>query len=312
MRVTGSSVCTPHVPAGTMELRCLPTETPTTASTCSMDPLYDNCPPFAQRVKPREKGVERGIACPFVSRFPGASSPPPGVVPALAEVHPLVCGGEAGTLPESCSSSCRGGLGRPAWEEEPRGGRKKPTEQGCGWGPKDGVCLKQSPSPSLSEEHRSALSLYDNLLDAEVTGSHRPLFDVETSVQDWQEHMCQAWAPEEIQELMQADAEREDKNMWSSCDVTQNPGKHQDPELDSGSCTSAPEDLTLPENSSKLLQTKLKWPPAAHQRLPSLSPKVPPPPPLADPSASALRSLLTSLQQQILRQREDYEAQIIR
>ncbi|XP_004073366.1 uncharacterized protein LOC101161317 [Oryzias latipes] len=301
-----------------MELRCLPIESPTTASTCSMDPLYDNCPPFAQRVKPREKGMQSGISCASVSRFQGTGSPPPGVVPALAGVHLLVCGGEAGALPESCSSSCRRGLGRPAWKEEPRGGREKPKEQGRGWGAKDGVFLKQSPCPSLSEEHRSALSLYDNLLDADTTGSHRPLFDVETSVQDWQEHMYQAWAPEEMQELMQAEAEKEDKNKWS-CDLIQNPGKgeqQQDPELDSGSCMSAQQDSKLDlENSPKLLQTKLqvKWPPAAdqHHRLPSLSPKEPPPPPLADPSASALRSLLTSLQQQILRQQEDYEAQIL-
>ncbi|XP_061691666.1 uncharacterized protein LOC133509046 [Syngnathoides biaculeatus] len=39
--------------------------------------------------------------------------------------------------------------------------------------------------------------------------------------------------------------------------------------------------------------------------------KVPPPLPLADPSASALRSLLTNLQQEIVRQHQVYETRIV-
>ncbi|XP_061901909.1 rho GTPase-activating protein 24-like [Entelurus aequoreus] len=41
------------------------------------------------------------------------------------------------------------------------------------------------------------------------------------------------------------------------------------------------------------------------------APKVPPPLPLADPSASALRSLLSNLQQHIIKQQEVYEARIV-
>uniref|UniRef100_A0A1A8BJM8 Uncharacterized protein n=1 Tax=Nothobranchius kadleci TaxID=1051664 RepID=A0A1A8BJM8_NOTKA len=71
--------------------------------------------------------------------------------------------------------------------------------------------------------------------------------------------------------------------------------QEQDPELDSGPCESVQE--------NQLSQTDCLWPPVKH-------PKTPPPVPLADPSASALRSLLTGLQQQIIRQREEYEARL--
>lgn len=90
----------------------------------------------------------------------------------------------------------------------------------------------------------------------------------------------------------------------------------QDPEPDSGSCIfkeHLPVSLLQAQVAvcSQVCQTE-PWPPEEAQHPESWSARVPPPVPLADPSASALRSLLTSLQQQIVRQREEYEERIIR
>lgn len=333
-----------------MELHCLPTETPTTASSCSTDPLYDNCPPFAQRERAREREMESRVVCPAVTRLPGPCSPPPGLAPAVAEIQTVVSGGRGpGTWPDHSYCSWRGGLGRPAWEAErgagihrARGGERG-GDQGCSWGVEDRAHLNQSPSPSQSEEHRSALSLYDNLPDTVTTDSLQEGFDMETSLQEHlQEQMYQAWAPEQIQGLMEGDSVSEEKSPWSSCEIilakscssnqdqkSDQDRKHeQEPELDSGSCEFMQGDamlhpqlsVSLPQqrltaSSPQLCQTKCQapWPPADAQdpKQPSWPPRVPPPVPLADPSASALRSLLTSLQQQIVRQREEYEARII-
>ncbi|TKS72435.1 Rho GTPase-activating protein 24 [Collichthys lucidus] len=175
--------------------------------------------------------------------------------------------------------------------------------------------MNKSPNPSQSEKHKSALSLYDNLPDAATPDSPQEVFDMETG---FQEQMYQAWAPEHNQGLMDDAAVSEDKSPWSSCEIIlaesdsshqdQNPDqdmKHeQEPELDSGSCGFMQEDA--------MLHLKLPiLPPRASSPPGSRSPRVPPPVPLADPSASALRSLLTSVQQQIVRQREEYEARII-
>uniref|UniRef100_A0A096MI66 Rho GTPase activating protein 24 n=1 Tax=Poecilia formosa TaxID=48698 RepID=A0A096MI66_POEFO len=92
----------------------------------------------------------------------------------------------------------------------------------------------------------------------------------------------------------------------------------QEPELDSGSC--AQEDPTLSFPQQRLAESPPQpshsqdlWPPAEtkHLKEAPLSVRVPPPVPLADPSASALRSILTGLQQQIIKQREEYEERII-
>ncbi|KAF0039413.1 hypothetical protein F2P81_007648 [Scophthalmus maximus] len=151
--------------------------------------------------------------------------------------------------------------------------------------------------------------------------------------------MYPAWAPEHIQGLMESEGMSEEKSPWSSCEIIlaescsinqdQNPDqekKHeQEPELDSGSCGFKQGDrmhLQLPTSPHVLTESSPQlcpngcqalWPPAEalHPEQPSWSPRVPPPIPLADPSASALRSLLTSLQQQIVRQREEYEERII-
>ncbi|XP_037635553.1 uncharacterized protein LOC119494022 [Sebastes umbrosus] len=313
-----------------MELHCLPTETPTTASSCSTDPLYDNCPPFAQRGRAREREMESRVVCPAVTRLPGPCSPLPGLAPAVAEVPTLISGGRGtGAWPDHSYCSWRGGLGRRAWEAElgpgvnkARGGER---EQGRGWGCEDRAHLNQSPNPSQSKEHRSALSLYDNLPDAVTPDDLQDVFDMETS---FQEQMYRAWAPEQNQGLMDSEGASEGKSTWSSCEIIlaeiQNPDqdkKHeQEPELDSGSCGFKPGDpmlhlQRLTASSPQLSQTECQvlWPPAEaqHMEKPSWPPRVPPPVPLADPSASALRSLLTSLQQQIVRQREEYEARIL-
>lgn len=320
-----------------MELHCLPTDTPTTASSCSTDPPYDNCPPFGQRERARKKEMESGVVCPAVTRLPGPQSPLPGLAPAVAEVQTVVGGGRGlGIWPAHSYCNCKEGLGRQAWEAElsrgintARGGDRG-GEQGCSWG----VHVNQSPSPSQSEEHRSALSLYDNLPDAETSNSLQD-FDTETSLQEHlQEQMHKAVASKQIQGSMEDDCATE-KMLSKRCSSNQDQKPDQDEEhepelqLDSGSCrltegdlmqhhhlpTSLPQHLT--QNSAQMRQTKSHdpplWPPAdVKQPKQTSSPRVPPPLPLADPSASALRSLLTSLQHQIMKQREEYEARIIR
>ncbi|KAM9356905.1 uncharacterized protein ABDE67_004491 [Symphorus nematophorus] len=316
-----------------MELHCLPTETPTTASSCSTDPLYDNCPPFVQRGRAREREMESRVVCPAVTRLPGPCSPLPALAPA--EVPALVSGGRGtGTWPDHSYCSWRAGLGRQGWKAEldPRVNRTRGGgEQGGSWGVEDRSHTNQSPNPSQSEEHRSALSLYDNLPDAATPDNLQEDFDMETS---FQVQMYQEWAPKQSHGLIDDEGASEDKSPWSSCDIIladsgssnqeQNPDqdrKHeQEPELDSGSCgfqhlnlpMSSPPQQHLAASSPQIFQTL--WPPAGaqHPEQPTCwSPRVPPPVPLADPSASALRSLLTSLQQQIVRQREEYEARII-
>ncbi|XP_032384683.1 uncharacterized protein si:ch211-247j9.1 [Etheostoma spectabile] len=322
-----------------MEMNCLTTETPTTASSCSTDPLYDNCPPFAQPGRAREKEMESRVLCPAVTRLPGPCSPQPGLAPAVAKVPTLVAGERGtGTWPDHSYCSWRGGLGRQGWEAElgpgihRAGGGERGGEQIGSWGVEDRAHLNQSPNPSQSEEHRSALSLYDNLPDAVTPNSLQEVFDMETGFQEhWQEQMYKAWAPEQIQGLMDIEGVSEDKSTWSSCEIIlaesgssnqdHNPvqdKKHdKELELDSGSCGFKQKDPLPPHphltaTSPQLSQAgcQVLWPPAEAQQ-PSWSPRVPPPVPLADPSASALRSVLTSLQQQIVRQREEYEARIL-
>ncbi|KAM9741955.1 uncharacterized protein ACNS7B_012852 [Menidia menidia] len=312
-----------------MELYCLPTETPTTASSCSTDPLYDNCPPFAQREKAKEKEMESRVVCPLVTRLPGPGSPLPALVPALAEVQTVVAGGRGpGASPGRSYRSCRRALENQPWEAELRPGiNNAGGGKGCDWGIGDRARQSQSPSPSQSEEHRSALSLYDNLPDADTTDTLQQDFDMEASFQEHLQDMNEAWAPEQLRGLTWDDAVGHDQSPWSSCQVTQ--GKScvskqdqnqdedkepdQEPKMDSGSCGFEMD----PELSGSLLASPrqiarcpvLRCP--AEAQHPPPPPRVPPPVPLADPSASALRSLLTSLQQQIIRQREEYEARII-
>ncbi|KAM9849762.1 uncharacterized protein ACBR49_007054 [Aulostomus maculatus] len=323
-----------------MELHCVPVETPTTASSSSTDPLYDNCPPFTLRGREREKEMESRVLFPAVTRPPGLCSPLPG----LAPVPTLVSEGRGpGAWPHHSHCSWRGGRGGQGWETEldrginkARGGERG-GEQGCSWRAEhrgdDKAHLYQSPGTPKSSEHRSALSLYDNLTDPITPDGIQEVFDMETSFQEhFQGQMNQEWAPEQIQGLMESDSGSEVNSLWSSCEIVlaesgssnqdQNPDQEREPELDSGSCGFMQGDLMLhlqlsppqsptPAGSPQLCQAA--WPQTGAQQpeQPQWVPKVPPPLPLADPSASALRSLLTSLQQQIVRQQEAYEAQII-
>ncbi|XP_068181237.1 uncharacterized protein si:ch211-247j9.1 isoform X2 [Antennarius striatus] len=263
-----------------MELHYLPTETPTTASSCSTDPLYDNCVPFAQRGRAREREMESRVVCPDVTRLPGPRSPLPALAPA--EVPTLVSGERGiGTWPDHNYCSWRGCLGILDWEAEldtnvnrTRGGEGAP--EGGSRGVEDRAHLNQSPDPS----HRSVLSLYDNLRET-VTPDRQEVFDMETSFREQlQEQMYKVWALEEVEGMMDDEGLNEDTSLWSSWNVPQ------------------------------LSQTE--WPSAGaqHAEQRSWTPRVPPPVPLADPSASALRSLITGLQQQIIRQRDEYEARV--
>ncbi|XP_027864622.1 uncharacterized protein LOC114139132 [Xiphophorus couchianus] len=312
-----------------MELPCLPTETPTSASSCSTDPMYDNCPPFGQRDRAREKEMESRAVFPLVTRLLGSSSP---LVPALAEVHTVVVGGrEPGSWPDRSYCSCRGTLGGQAWESELSSSKNKGGgQQGVDWQAEDGAYRSQSPCQSHSKEHRSALSLYDNLTDTGIADSLEEVFDIEMNLQEhFDEHAYTSWAPEHIQGLMQGDPLGKEKNLWLPCDILLTEGcgkqhqspdqdKKQEPELDSGSC--AQEDLMLSFPQQRLTEgppqpshSQDLWPLAEtkHLKETPLSVRVPPPVPLADPSASALRSILTGLQQQIIKQREEYEERII-
>lgn len=205
--------------------------------------------------------------------------------------------------------------------------------------------MNQSPSQSHSEEHRSTLSLYDNLPDGVTPDSLREALDMETTFQDdFQEQMFHTWAPDRIQGQMDDEGMSDDKSAWSSLDIIltesgpsnqylnqdQDKKHEQEPELDSGTrgfmqgdqmllpVPATPPQQHLAVSSPQLSQTSARcqvvWPPVGlqHQEQQSRFPRVPPPVPLADPSASALRSLLTSFQQQILKQRDEYEARIIR
>lgn len=275
--------------------------------------------------------MESRVVCPLVTRLPGPSSPLSALVPALAEVQTVVAGGrEPGSWPDRSYCSCRGSLGGQAWESEfSSSENKEGREQGVNWQAEDGSYRTQSPCPSHGEEHRSALSLYDNLTDTGIPDSFEEVFDMEMNLQEHFDEYT-SWAPEHIQGLIQGDPLSKENTFWSPCDILLNEGcsckqnqnpdqdKKQEPELDSGSCVHEDLMLSLPqrltESSPQPCHSQEMWPLAEpkHLKEAPLSLKVPPPVPLADPSASALRSILTGLQQQIIKQREKYEERIIR
>lgn len=208
-------------------------------------------------------------------------------------------------------------MGGPGWEEAALDAEM--TKRGGGaescWAVGVRARENQSPEPSRSEQHRSALSLYDNIpATAAATATPDHLSFLEAS-QVPTEHT--AWLPEPIRTSMDVDEGLTDEqSTWSSCEIIltecnsraelqgagQDRSDEQEPELDYGF------------NHGGSLSPSSQQPPSPagipHQ--PPWSPRVPPPVPLADPSASALRSVLTSLQQQIVRQREEYEARIVR
>ncbi|XP_072295251.1 uncharacterized protein [Eucyclogobius newberryi] len=265
-----------------MELHCLPVQTPT-GSSCSTDAIYDNCLPHVQRKK--DSHMERRVQQPTA---PAPCGPRPGLVPAVA-LGPTVTSGAGGPglWPDHSYCSWRGALGHPGYGAE-LGARGGDTEQGILRRALDRAPLKRSPSPSLSTEHRSALSFYDNIPEA-VTPNNLSVFAMET-----QEHMSQAWAPQQVQGLPEPEEESLERSPWSSCEIILPESKDLDliPDQD-------------PEVCSQVCQTE-PWP---SEKAPE-SVRQPPPVPVADPSASALRSVLTSLQQQIIRQRDEYEERI--
>lgn len=263
-----------------MELHCLPVETPR-GSACSSDPIYDNCLPHAQSGKSRDSHMECRVQQPTVL---GRCSPQPGLVPAVALGATVT--GEArgpGLWPDHSYCSWRGVLGRPGYGEE-LGARGGDSEQGILWRAQDRT-QKRSPSPSHSTEHRSALSFYDNIPEA-VTPDNLPVFAMET-----QEQTYQAWAPQQVPGP-EPEEESLERSPWSSCEIVLPESKDLDLVTDQE-----------PELCSQVCQTE-PWPAEEAQE------RLPPPVPVADPSASALRSMLTSLQQQIVRQREEYEQRI--
>ncbi|XP_034037081.1 uncharacterized protein LOC117519916 [Thalassophryne amazonica] len=337
------------MPVWTMELHCLLSETPTTTSSSSTDPLYDNCPPYPHRGRDRgwETQLKSTILCPAVTRVPAPCTPLLGQAPAAAEVPTLGGGGRSpGIWPDHSYCSWRGGLGIQGWEAELgpginklRGGEPG-LEDGCREGVEDSehkILSRHSPSQSESDEQESVLSLYDNIPEDVTPDSLQGALNMETC---FQEHLQEVWDPEQIQDLMEGVSG--DNNSWSSCEIIlsgsnsskrcnqdQHPDQEKEfemePELDSGS-------FVFKQSDPILHLQLLMSPPHSHlttDLLPQYlteqqdlrlqdetqqlrrTPKIPPPVPLADPSASALRSLLTSLQQQIIRQREEYEAKIL-
>lgn len=200
-------------------------------------------------------------------------------------------------------------MGGQGWEEEALDAEM--TKRGGGGGAESrwaaGVQARenQSPEPPQSEQHRSALSLYDNIPAAAAAAATPDNLSFLEASRVPTEHT--AWLLEPIRTSMDMDEGlTDDQSTWSSCEIIltecnsrgelQGAGQEhieeQEPELDYGFHQS--------ESLSPSPQQQ-PW-----------SPRVPPPVPLADPSASALRSVLTSLQQQIVRQREEYEARIVR
>lgn len=284
-----------------MELNCLPSATPTTASSCSTDPLYDNCPLFAQQGRGKE--VESRVVCAAVTRLPGSCSPLTALAPA--EVPTAVREGRgAGPGPDHSYCSWKEGLGKRG----PQGGERG---HGSRWGVED---HNESPAVSQSAEHRSALSVYDNLPDAATPDSLRELADMERSFQGTlQEQMYRAWLPDQLQGLMDEEGVSDYNSIWSSCEIIlndQDKGHQEEGQLDWVQLSPHHQQTAANAPRGSPADDQTAWP-SAEVRHPE-QPRVPPPVPLADPSASALRSLLTSLQQQIVKQREEYEARILR
>ncbi|CAG01197.1 unnamed protein product, partial [Tetraodon nigroviridis] len=223
-----------------------------------------------------------------------------------AEVPTAVDEGRgAGPRPEHSYCSWREGLGR----QGPQGTNGGERGHGSCWGAQD---QNQSPAPSHSAEHRSALSVYDNLLDAATPDGLRGPTHTETSFHETlQEQMFRAWVPGQLQGLEDEEGGSDYNSVWSSCEILlsdQDKGPPEEGQLDW--VQTSPLHQQTAASSPQVSGDQTAWPPAGVR--PPEHPRVPPPVPLADPSARALRSLLTSLQQQIVKQREEYETQILR
>ncbi|CDQ84461.1 unnamed protein product [Oncorhynchus mykiss] len=200
----------------------------------------------------------------------------------------------------------------------------------------ESVRHQQSPSPSHSDgdTHESALSVYDNL--HAVTPTEDATMETNVTFPTPQRFLR---IPVPVSVLMEDGGVSGESSSWSSCEIllagssaSNGPDQYQDldpePEPDFNQDEPMFQLQPLiqpqphrPDNFSHLqplvppLQASATHPveplqPSGPIPVPVPGARVPPPLPLADPSASALRSLLTSLQQQIARQREEYEERI--
>lgn len=239
--------------------------------------------------------MQSRVVCPAVTRLPGSCSPVTALAPA--EVPTVVIEGRgAGPRPDHSYCSWREDLGR----QGPQGTRGGELGHGSCWEAED---PNQSPPLSQSMEHCSALSVYDNLPDAATPNSPQQLTEMQGRFdENLQEQMYQAWVPGELQGLRDEEGVSDYNSIWSSCEIILNDQdkEHEEEGQLHWVQTSPPQQQVSPQVSPA--EDRTAWPPAG----------VPPPVPLADPSASALRSLLTSLQQQIVKQREEYEGRILR
>lgn len=192
----------------------------------------------------------------------------------------------------------------------------------------ESVRHQQSPSPSHSDTHESALSVYDNL--HAVTPTEDAAMETTVTFPTPQRFPR---IPVPVSVLMEDGGVSGESSSWSSCEIllagssaSNGPDQYQDLDFNQDEPTFQLQPLIQPQphrpdNFSHLqplvppLQASAAHPVEPLQPsgpIPVPGARVPPPLPLADPSASALRSLLTSLQQQIARQREEYEERIHR
>nr|XP_057919926.1 uncharacterized protein si:ch211-247j9.1 [Doryrhamphus excisus] len=275
----------------------------TSAASCSTDPVYDNCPPFTQRGRDRE--MESRLVYPAVTRPPGLCIPQTVLAPAVVEVPTRVSEERTpGGGPDHSYCGWRGALGILAHDP----GINRARGGGGGYWRDDSTPLYHIPSPTPNTEHLSTLSFYDNLSGAETPDHIEEVFEMEPNFQEhFQEDM---WASKLIQIAADEGGSRLESG-YQNQNQNQNQEIEHQQELDSVSRGFVQDvDQMLQMHQLSQQQRQALWQPSEVQT-PWGVPKVPPPLPLADPSARALRSLLTNLQQHIVRQQEVYEARIV-
>ncbi|KAJ8015293.1 hypothetical protein DPEC_G00024620 [Dallia pectoralis] len=304
-----------------MELCYGPTTSTTTARSCSTDPLYDNCFSHAGKGRDRVFRKREGLCNPAVT---GVLPPfsPPGRAPAVSMVPTLGGGRGAGMVPRHSPCSW-GGLGRPGWDMGTNRGARGVTEEKREVDVS--VWTQPSPSPNHSDTdpHQSALSVYDNLQF--VTPNQDPTMEPTVTFLEAQ-RLQRISGPV----LTEDGGLSGGSSSWSSCEIllagcnnSNGPEQYQrpKPELD---LQQGQEESMFQRRALNQLQSHLQPPvsplhpfathSAGHPQQAGpftvLGARMPPPLPVADPSASNLRSLLTSLQQQICRQKEMYEERI--
>ena len=191
-----------------------------------------------------------------------------------------------------------------------------------------------SPSPARSLEHESVLSVYDNLRegatpdDLATPMETRILFPYSEDDGDDGGFLF-PYSEEEIRLLTtELGAASRDSSLWSSCEIiladsrlsdgppgTEPPGGPEERASDALTADPPPLDRDRQDRQDRRDRRDQPPPdgedPGPDEATPA-GVRVPPPLPLADPVASALRSVLTGLQHQMGRQRDEYEARISR